>query len=126
MQRIFEIIPGALTWLTLILMVLLAWLMPTQAAIFIIAFDLLWLIRLLYLHFYLRYSFKQLRTNLKIDWLEKLKNVSSDWQKIKHLIILPMYNEPYALIRESFITLAKSNYPIKKDFFVVLATEKSG
>jgi cellulose synthase/poly-beta-1,6-N-acetylglucosamine synthase-like glycosyltransferase len=42
--------------------------------------------------------------------------------RIRHLVILPMYDEPYSVVRESFAHLAQSNYP-KKDTFVVLATE---
>ena len=36
--RALEIIPGALSWLTLIIVVLLSWLKPAWIAIFIISF----------------------------------------------------------------------------------------
>ncbi|MBI1838928.1 MAG: glycosyltransferase family 2 protein [Candidatus Colwellbacteria bacterium] len=60
---------------------------------------------------------------LKNDWLEKLKGGEAGWQELYHLIILPMYNEPHEVVRESFLTLAKSNYP-KDKLIVVLAIEE--
>jgi len=42
---------------------------------------------------------------------------------VYHLIILPMYKEPYEIVKESFEALVKANYP-KDRFMVVLATEE--
>lgn len=125
MYRIFEIIPGSLIWLTFFLMILFSWLAPAATAVFIIIFDLYWLVRLIYLHLHLKFSFRELQKNLKIQWLEKIQNFP-EWQNIYHLIILPMYEEPYELVRESFRALNQSNYPKKEKFIVVLATEEKG
>ena len=43
--RALEILPGALSWLTLATVVLLSWLKPTWVAIFIISFIIYSLIR---------------------------------------------------------------------------------
>ncbi len=67
-----------------------------------------------------------MKKNLKINWLKKLQDykqqTANGWQNIYHLIILPMYNEPYEVVKETFEALIKSNYPLDK-FIVVLATE---
>jgi len=140
MYRFFEMIPGLLAWTTIILMVLLSWLTPTAVAIFIILFDIYWLFKTIYLSFHLRATFSKMRENLKINWLDKLQTmtadydndkknksqgseVSSHWSDIYHLIILPMYKEPYEVVKETFEALVKANYS-KDKFIVVLATEE--
>jgi cellulose synthase/poly-beta-1,6-N-acetylglucosamine synthase-like glycosyltransferase len=116
-------IPGTLSWITIILMVLLSWLTPAFVAIFIILFDLYWLFKTLYLSFHLKTAFSKMQKNLKTDWLEKLQVSSIKYQEIYHLVILPMYEESYEVVRESFKTLVNSNYP-KEKFIVVLAVEE--
>jgi len=124
MHRFFEFLPGTLSWLTLILMVLLSWLSPVFIAVFIILFDIYWLLKTIYLSLHLRSTFSIMKKNLKVDWLGKLKELDS-WRDIYHLVILPMYREPYEVVRESFESLAKGNYPLEK-FIVVLAMEEAG
>src|SRR3989338_992213 len=126
MYRFFEIIPGLLSWITIILIVLLSWLTPKETAIFIILFDTYWLLKTFYLSLHMRSTFAEMRKNMKIDWLQKLttdyglQSTAKNWRKIYHLIILPVYKEPYEVIKESFESLLKANYP-KAQFIVVLA-----
>ena len=124
MYRWLEILPGLLAWLTIILMFLLSWLAPAAAAIFIILFDVYWLLKTIYLSFHLRAAFKKMRENLKINWLTRVRGIG-EWENIYHLVILPMYKEPYAVVRESFLSLSGINYPREK-LIVVLAVEESG
>jgi len=46
-----------------------------------------------------------------------------EWKGIYHLIILPMYKEPYEVIRESFQALSRANY-LKDKLIVVLSAEQ--
>jgi hypothetical protein len=126
MFRFFEVLPGALAWMTLLGLIFLSWRLPTAVAFFIILFDLYWLLKTIYLFFHLRYSFLEMRKNLKINWLKKIQEEKiADWEKIYHLVIFPMYREPYELIRQSFLSLLKTNYP-KEKIFAVLAVEERG
>ena len=45
-KRLFEIIPGLMTWATLGTLFVLAFLKPLWVAIFVITFDLYWVIRI--------------------------------------------------------------------------------
>ncbi len=124
--RLMEILPAFLTWLTVVLMFLLSWKIPIAVAIFIILFDIYWLLKTIYLSFHLKSSFNRLKKNLKIDWLKSLdlnQETAQKWKEIYHLIILPMYQEPYSVVKETFDRLAESNYPLDK-FLVVLAIEE--
>jgi hypothetical protein len=150
-ERFFEMLPAILTWLTLILMVVLSRFLPFWVAVFIILFDTYWLLKTVYLIFHLRATFAEMRRVQKKDWLALLKEGGSaryaadvaslrtgtangtgagsvmcpgrpSWADIHHLVMLPMYNEPYEVVRESFLRLADVRYP-KERLLVVLALE---
>lgn len=119
--RAFEILPGLLSWLTLLAVIFLSWYRPVWVALFIIAFDVYWLLKTVYLSLHLRSSYFRLQKYLKIDWMKKLRKLP--WQKIHHLIILPVYKEPKQIVRGSLKAIIKSDYP-KDKMLVVLATEE--
>ena len=82
MIRFWEIIPGALAWLTLLGLTFLSWRAPVAVVIFILLYDLYWLLKLIYLFFHLRLSFTKMKANLKIDWLARLKKDNPEnWEK---------------------------------------------
>jgi len=72
LYRFFEILPGLLSWGTLGGAFILAWLAPVVIAIFIIVFDLYWLLKISYLAWHQLASYRQMKKNLKINWIEKL------------------------------------------------------
>ena len=82
---------------------------------------------------HMRASFNKMKGNLKRNWLSELENavpVSSElgdvnWRSIYHLVILPMYKEPFEVVQRSFLSLSKINYPSDK-LIVILATEEAG
>lgn len=78
MHRFFEILPGALAWLTLVSIILFSWRLPIFASVFIILFDVYWLLKTVYLSLHLRSTFSAMKKNLKIDWLLKLKEFNRD------------------------------------------------
>src|SRR6185369_4595868 len=130
--RVLEILPGFLAWVTIGLIILLSYLTPVFISIFIILFDIYWMTKTIFLSVHMRHSFNQMRQNLKIDWLEKLKTIPvsdirlsgvTNWVEIYHLIVLPMATEPLEVVRHSFQGLVKAHYPLDK-FIVVLATEE--
>ena len=120
--RFFEILPGFFSWATLAGVFIFSWLAPVVVAIFIIVFDLYWLLKVIYLSFHQVASYQQMKKNLKINWQEKLKELKN-WQEIYHLIILPMYKEGLEIVRSSIQALVDSDYP-KEKMIVVLATEE--
>lgn len=131
MRRFFETIPAILAWLTLILMFLLSRLVPVWISVFIILFDIYWLLKTVFLSFHLRSTFMEMKKNMKIDWLGRLEErrtgtEEKDWREIFHLIILPMYDEPYEVVRESFARLSAAHYPKDKMIVVLALEERAG
>jgi len=122
--RFLEILPGAFSLGTLIAGVILSWRVPIAMALFIIIFDLYWLIRVVYLSVYQISSYKQMQKNLKTNWIAELNRLPDEnWKKIYHLIILPMYREGIEIVRTTLQSLVESDYP-KEKMIVVLATEE--
>jgi len=125
--RFFETVPALLSWGTLVLAFVLSWLAPVVAALFIIVFDLFWLLRISFLSFHQMASFSQMKKNLKTNWIEKLEQLQSrDWRDVYHLIILPMYKEGTEIVEPSLASLAKADYPKDKMIVVLAVEERAG
>ncbi|MFH1781189.1 MAG: glycosyltransferase family 2 protein [Patescibacteria group bacterium] len=120
--RVLEVIPGFLVWSTLILIILLSFIKPLWMIYFIIAFDFFWLMRIVYLLVYLLISFRRYKKSLKIDWLEKAKELP-EWKNVYHAIFLPTYQEPYEVVESSFESLLNSDFP-KDKMIVAFAAEE--
>jgi len=120
--RLLEMLPGFLTWVTLIGLILLSWLAPTTAAFFIIIFDLYWLIKTVYLSFHLRSNWKKIRHNMNLDWEERLVNLKYGhlWQ----MVILPFYKEPFEVIDKTIEKILESKWNHKERTIVVLGYEE--
>lgn len=131
LYRFLEIFPGLLAWASLIAIVVAAKFAPTFAAIFIIAFDVYWLLKTIYLSVHMNATFRKMRGHMKRDWLTELQSVTpnsedligSSWKDIYHLVVLPFANEPLEVVRESIRSLTKISYPLDR-VAVVLGTEK--
>ena len=131
---LLEVFPGFLCWATLGGMVLLSWQAPIAASFFIIAFDLYWLLKTVFFVFHIGSSYKKMSENLKVKWMERLRNPqlvtynlphAKSWQDIYHLIILPAYKEPYEVLRSSVEAIMDSSWP-KDKIILVLGIEERG
>ena len=122
--RILEIIPGALVWVTLIGLVVLAFVKTLWAIYFIIVFDVYWLMRIIFMLIHLVFAWSKYKKEIAKDWINKLKEEKSgEWDKIYHLIVMPTYTEPYEVLRDTFRVLAQMKYPLDK-FIVALGGEE--
>src|SRR3989344_766554 len=119
--RILEIIPGFAAWVTLLGMVLASWLAPIAAAIFIILFDLYWLVKTIYLSVHLRGNWKRIMHNLKINWRERVDKLK--WDHVWQVVILPFYKEPFEISDGLLASVAGADWP-KDRMIIVLAHEE--
>jgi len=124
LYRFFEILPGALAWLTIGLVVLFSWLKPHWIAFFIIAFDFYWIVKTAFLSAHLRVNWKKMKQNLKTDWEEKLNNLK--WEHIWQMVVLPFYKEDYEVVKSTVEALASADYPKDKMIVVLGAEERAG
>ncbi|MCP6718305.1 MAG: glycosyltransferase family 2 protein [Patescibacteria group bacterium] len=123
--RFLEILPGLLSWLTLLGSFFFSWLSPIIVAIFIILFDFYWLLKIGYLSFHQIASFNKMKKNLGIDWFKKVSQING-WDQIYHLIILPFYKENKEIIESSCQAMLDSDYPKEKIMIVLSVEERAG
>jgi cellulose synthase/poly-beta-1,6-N-acetylglucosamine synthase-like glycosyltransferase len=141
LYRFFEIIPGFLSWGTLLGLLFLSWIKPIWAAYFIIAFNIYWLLLVVYLGIHLVSSYNKLKSNIKIDWRQKcldlkkekedyshdvLINQGMDWPDLIHLVILPTYNESLDIVRGCVNSIVRNGYPLDNIILVLAIEERAG
>lgn len=122
-ERLLEILPGACVWCTFICGIIFSFFQPLLVVFYIILFDFYWLLRVLYFVVTLLYGWRHYRQALRIHWFQKLSKSTLPWQKIFHLVFLPMTNEPFEIIDETFRALSTVDYP-RDRFIIVLAGEE--
>lgn len=122
--RYLEIIPGAISWVTIISLIVLAFFNPVFCALLIITFDFYWIIRTGYLTTLLVMAHRRLYKERNRNWLKDCENLGTqDWRRLYHLIIFPVYKEGIAVLRPSLEALRQANYP-KQNLIVVVAFEE--
>ena len=138
LYRSLEILPGALSWATLLGLAAFSYWQPVWVAVFLILFDIFWLLQVVYLAIYLISSYRKMRQVMKTDWAAKCQELKPRefaiktkeglikktfvWQDVYHLVIMPTVREEEEVLRTTLHGLAKDNYP-KDKMIVVLATE---
>lgn len=121
-KRVFEIIPGALIWTTLVVSVILSFVRPLWMVYFVIVFDLYWLLRVVYFIPFLLTSWFKYRNALKRDWQGDAERLPG-YDRVSHLVFLPTYKEDENVVRETLETLVACAYPSDR-MIVVLAGEE--
>ncbi|MCB9806093.1 glycosyltransferase family 2 protein [Candidatus Nomurabacteria bacterium] len=122
--RLLEILPGALSWGTILLIVILSIYKPTWAAYFILAFDFYWLLKTVHLSFHHRYNWKRMLHNIKVDWQDMIGNLK--YEHIYHIVILPYYTESREVIEGTLKSLENTNYRKDRMLIILAAEERAG
>lgn len=107
-QRTLEMVPGLLSWGTLIGMFVISFFLPMWAAILIILFDLYWLYRIVFISFYSTRAHFRLVEGKKTNW----------WERCQHTL------DPEAFVRELEIRIEKLN-EARKELLISLSESAS-
>lgn len=124
LYRALEILPGALSWLTLIGVVLASMYLPVFAAYFIIAFSLYWLLKTAFLSMHLRHNWRHLRHNMTVDWKGMLEPMN--YQHIYHLVTFPFYKEPFEVLNATLASLDACDYRNDRMIVVIPSEARAG
>lgn len=124
--RLFEILPGFLTWSAFILPIILSIFWPNLVASLIILYALYWLVKSIGMSFRLIMAYNLYKKSITTDWLKLCENVKSKtkFDEIYHLVILATYKEELETVRFSVKAIADSNYPLDKVIFVLAIEER--
>lgn len=120
--RLLEMVPGTLVWLTLIGSVVLTFLYPLAMIYVVIIFDFYWMMKILYLSFFLLVSFKKYRAVMRTDWARQCRGLVR-YPSIYHIIFLPHASEDRSIVEATLRSLAATTYP-KERLIVVYAAEE--
>lgn len=75
LYRFLEILPGALSWLTIIALIIFSYYKPIGTAIFVIMFDVYWLLLVAFLGTHLLISYRFMKKRMAVNWQEKCESL---------------------------------------------------
>lgn len=77
LQRIFEILPGAMSWIIIIGLAIFSFFEPFLVSAIMIAFVLYWVLRLMYMNIFLIASYARLYIEEHTDWMERISVIDN-------------------------------------------------
>ncbi|MCD6226058.1 glycosyltransferase family 2 protein [bacterium] len=126
--RLLEMIPGLLAWSLIIFPLWGSFVIPTAVAYFIIAFLLYWFYQSFKTAFLGIRGYFLIKKATKTNWQKKYQKEKKtnwlEWEKIKHVIIIPNYNESKKILEKTLASLIRQKDIDKKQLIVVLAMEE--
>lgn len=149
--RFFEILPGALTWMVLVLPFVLAFTNVGLAAVLMIGYLLLWFAKAVAMNIRVVQGYNILDYHMKLDWQELIVDLDQEdvehrrfpkWhyenkkrqadnpngiysKDIIHAVIVATWNEAREVLKPTLDHVADSLYD-KKKMIVILAYEQRG
>lgn len=153
--RLFEILPGFLSWSVLILPFALSIISPIATVFFIIAYMLLWFIKAMGLNVRSIQGFRTLELHKKLPWpqmlseleegkvlvqhdrhvpswhYEHIRRIQEEPTKVKagdivHAIIIATYNESREILEPTIQSVMSSKYDMKRVILVLAYEERGG
>jgi len=127
-QRFLEILPGTLAWTIILFPLWGAFFIPKTVAYFTIGFLVFWFYRSFQAAFLGLAGYIKIRRAEKTNWQQQHKKdkdeKSFEWDEIKHLIVIPNYNESVKKLSTTLDCLVKQKNINKNHLLVVLAMEE--
>lgn len=124
--RLYEILPGATIWLSVLVGIVLSFVAPLAMIYVILVFDVYWVLRVIYFSGYLLLSWRRFRKAVRVRWFEKLTAQFPAWQTKKNVVFLPLYNESFGVVETTLNALKASSYPAKELLVVISGEARKG
>jgi len=123
LEKILRIIPGFLTWATLLSPIWLGFLWP-KGVVFVLTFlALFWVYRAISHSVGVALGYRRYTKELKINWLKKCLKLP-DFKDLKHLILIPTVDESYQVLDTTLGGIAQNNFPKDKVILALTCEEK--
>ena len=120
-QRLLEISIPLTSWVIITMPLWLSFWHPALVAYLIITFDVYWFYKSVTLVLYALKSFITYTTHMAINWSAQAKTMPH-FSDIRHIVIIPEYQEPVHILRRTMENLVKQDFP-GSQMIIVLATE---
>lgn len=119
--RGLEILPGLVSWNLILLPYWGIFVFPTFVAYFILFFNIYWFYQSFQIAVSAIISHLRIQAAKVYDWMGDVRGFP-DWQKVRHVVIIPTYKEPLYILERTFTSLTAQEFPTKQ-IIVVLAME---
>jgi cellulose synthase/poly-beta-1,6-N-acetylglucosamine synthase-like glycosyltransferase len=119
--RALEILPGFFSWNLILLPYWGIFVFPTFVAYFVLFFNIYWFYQSFQIATSSIISHLRIQAAKVYDWMGDVRGFP-DWQKIRHVVIIPTYKEPIHILDRTLTSLADQDFPTKQ-IIVVLAME---
>ena len=152
--RIFEILPGFISWTLLLTPIILSFINPTATVFFIIGYMLMWFAKSVGLNVRAIQGYRTLRLHQRLPWAEMLKELGEGktvsscndvpkWHQdnlttrsdrpnpinpedMFHAIIIAAYNESREVLEPTVLSVLDSAYDMKKVILVIAYEGRDG
>lgn len=112
-QRFFEVIPGLMTWTTLIGIVVFSFFTPIWAAIFVVIFDIYWIHKALYISLFSVAGNYDVKEGQRIDWWERCQNIAHPEQYSE--MLKERIQSLYAGMQEMSVFALRHRHIVRKE-----------
>jgi len=119
--RALEILPGFVSWNLILLPYWGIFVIPVFVAYFILFFNIYWFYQSLQIAISSIVSHTRIQAAKIYDWMGDVRGFP-DWEKVRHVVIIPTYKEPIHILERTLDSLASQEFPTKQ-IIPVLAME---
>jgi cellulose synthase/poly-beta-1,6-N-acetylglucosamine synthase-like glycosyltransferase len=119
--RSLEILPGFVSWNLILLPYWGIFVFPVAIAYFILGFNIYWFYQSLQIAISSVVSHTRIQAAKIYDWMGDIKGFP-DWEKVRHIVIIPTYKEPIHTLERTLSSLMNQDFPTKQ-IIPVLAME---
>lgn len=120
-HRLFEILPGFVSWNLILFPYWGIIIFPIVVAYFVLLFDIYWFFQSFLIAATASISHLRVEASKRFNWVGDLQSFP-DWEKIGHIIVIPTYKEPIHILERTLSSIASQDFPLKR-IHVVLAME---
>ena len=119
--RALEILPGLVSWNLILFPYWGIFVMPVVVAYFVLFFNIYWFYQSLQIAVSSVVSHLKIQAAKVYDWMADVKGFP-DYQKVRHIVIIPTYKEPLHILERTINSLAVQDFPTHQ-IIPVLAME---
>lgn len=120
--RLFEILPGFVSWNLILLPYWGVFVIPNTIAYFVLLFNIYWFYQSLTIGITATISHFRMQASIYYDWVSDVKTFK-DWAKVKNIVLIPTYKEPLHTVERTVQSLANQTIDTKQNIIVVIAQE---
>lgn len=119
--RALEILPGLVSWNLILFPYWGILIFPVVVAYFILFFNIYWFYQSMQIAISSIISHTRIQAAKFYDWMPDIKGFP-DWERVRHIVIIPTYKEPIHILERTLLSLANQDFPTKQ-IVPVLAME---